>query len=155
MNIISLKDAEIAAEKAAIEAKKEAKKQELKAWALANGSELLKARIEENMNWFEMANEEWFKSVCPEGFSEHDDSEYDSCWDYKNPTMEHIVQLREARKHEVLENLQLRECRTTDEDGDKTFYYFVTGKIRSFSGDGVIEVSKYLNEEYVSADNEE
>ena len=146
MNIISLKDAEIAAEKAAIAAEKEAKKQGLKTWALGNGSELLKARIEENMNWVEMADKEYDHSRMPEGFDYKDEDDYDSCWDYKNPTLEHINVLREARKNEVFTNVELRKCRKTDEDGDKVFYFFIVATMLSYDGTE-FEVSKLIESE--------
>ena len=151
MKIISLKSAEIAAKKAAAEAEKEAKKQELKDWALENGSELLKARIEENMNWVELASQEYDHSRMPEGFDYKDEDDYDSCWDYKNPTLEHISALRKARKNEVFESVELRKCRKTDEDGDKTFYYFIVATMTGY--DGVeFEVSKLIDEEFVSVE---
>lgn len=153
MNLISLKNAEIAAEKAAIAAEKEAKKQQLKAWALANGSELLKARIEENMNWVEMADKEYDYSRMPDGFDYKDEDDYDSCWDYNNPTLEHINLLREARKNEVFESVKLRKCRETDEDGDKTFYFFIVATMLSYDGTE-FEVSKLIDSEFVPADEE-
>lgn len=143
--IISLKNDEIAAEKAAAEAQKEAKKQELKAWALANGSELLKARIEENLNWFELADTEYDHSRMPDGFDYKDEDDFDSCWDYKNPTLEHIQALREARKNEVFESVELRKCRKTDEDGDKTFYFFIVGTMLGYDGTE-FEVSKLIDQ---------
>ena len=139
------------AEKAAAEAQKEAKKQELKAWALANGSELLKARIEENLNWFELADTEYDHSRMPDGFDYKDEDDFDSCWDYKNPTLEHIQALREARKNEVFESVELRKCRKTDEDGDKTFYFFIVGTMLGSDGTE-FEVSKLIDQKYVSAE---
>lgn len=160
MDVISLKNAEIAAKKAviaaeeeAIAAEKEAKKQELKAWALANGSELLKARIEENMNWVELADKEYDHSRMPEGFDYKDEDDYDSCWDYNNPTLEHINVLRESRKNEVFESVKLRKCRKTDEDGDKTFYFFIVATMLSYDGTE-FEVSKLIESKFVPADEE-
>ena len=141
-------DAE-AAEK--LNAQKEAKKQELKAWALANGSELLKARIEENMNWVSLANDEWFLSVCPKGFTHHDDDDFDSCWDYNNPILEHINALREARKNDIFESVELRKCRK-EENGYKYFYYFIVGYIRTFDGTSTVEVSKEIDSECIEDD---
>ena len=87
---------------------KEQKKEELKKWGLLNGSELLKARIEEGFNWQELANSEYFESICPEGFNEHDECvDYDECWDYNNPTLEHIQALREAKKIELFSDVYL------------------------------------------------
>lgn len=130
---------------------KEAKKQGLRTWALENGSELLKARIEESMNWVELAEKEHDRSRMPEGFDYKDEDDYDSCWDYKNPTLEHISALREARKNEVFESVEMRKCRKTDEDGDKTFYYFIVATMTGY--DGVeFEVSKLIDEEFVSVE---
>lgn len=143
-------EAEKAAKKQAEEAEKEAKKQALKEWALKNGSYLLKARIEENLNWFDLANSEYFDSLIPEGFVIHDDDDYDSCWDYNNPTLEHIKELREARKNNVFEDVKLRKCRKVDDYEDKTFYYFVVGTIRSFDGSYTIEVSKLLDKKTIT-----
>ena len=106
------------------------------------------------MNWVEMADKEYDHSRMPEGFDYKDEDDYDSCWDYKNPTLEHINALREARKNEVFTNVELRKCRKTDEDGDKTFYYFVVGTMIGHDGDE-FDVSKLIDEEFVSADDEE
>lgn len=130
---------------------KETKKQELKAWALAHGSELVKARIEENMNWLELADKEYDRSRMPEGFDYKDEDDFDSCWDYKNPTLEHINALREARKNKVFTKVELRKCRKTDEDGDKTFYYFVVGTMDGYDGEE-FEVTKLIEEQFVSAE---
>lgn len=125
-------------------------KENMKAWALQNGSELLKARIEENMNWLELAENEYDQSRMPEGFQYKNEDNFDSCWDYKNPTLEHIQSLREARKNEVFTKVELRKCRKTDEDGDKTFYFFVIATMLGY--DGIeFEVSKLIDEQFVPA----
>jgi len=136
--------AEREAAKIASEEKAKASKELLKSWALANGSDLLKARIEENLNWFEMANDEWLASVCPEGFMIYDEDNFDSCWDYNNPTLEHINEMREARNNTVFESVSLRKCREVDENEEKTFYHFVVGKIKSFDGNYFINVNKLI-----------
>lgn len=138
---VAKKQAEAAAEAAV----KEAGKQALKEWALQNGSELLKARIEENMNWYELANKEYFESIIPEGFSRHSNDDYDSCWPYNNPTLEHIKELREARKNKVFTSVELRKCREEDDYGNDVFHYFVVGKIPSFDGSYTIEASKEID----------
>lgn len=71
-------------------------KENLKTWALANGSDLVKARIEENMNWLQLANDEYFESIKPEGFD--DLPSYDEKWEIKNATLEQLAALREVRK---------------------------------------------------------
>ena len=40
----------------------------LKKWALVNATELVKLRIEEDMNWYELALDEYFASILPTGF---------------------------------------------------------------------------------------
>ena len=134
-------------------AEKEAKKQELKAWALKNGSALLVARIEENMNWVALAENEYDHSRMPEGYDYRDEDDYDSCWDYNNPTLEHIEELRNARKNKVFESVALRKCRKTDEDGDKTFYFFIVATMAGYDGTPV-EVSRLIDEEFVTVDEE-
>jgi len=136
-----------------LKAQKEAKikvlKENLKNWAVKNGSELLKARIEENFNWFSLANKEYNIHQMPEGFDFHDDDEYDSCWPYNDPSLEHINKLREARKNEIFENIELRKCRKAAEDYDDSpvFYYFLVGEIKSFTGEEIFEVSKCIDTE--------
>ena len=134
-------------------AEKEAKKQELKAWALKNGSALLVARIEENMNWVALAENEYDHSRMPQGYDYRDEDDYDSCWDYNNPTLKHIEELRNARKNKVFESVALRKCRKTDEDGDKTFYFFIVATMPGYDG-STVEVSRLIDEEFVTVDEE-
>lgn len=72
-------------------------KDKLKKWGIENGSDLLKARIQENMNWYSMANSEYLLSICPKNFF-LDKEEYDESWEIKDATLEQIKELREAKK---------------------------------------------------------
>lgn len=135
-------------DKQAVIAAKEAKKQSLKDWALINGSELLKARIEEEMNWLELADEEYNRSRMPEGFDYQNENDFDTCWEYKNPTLEHIELLREARKNEEFTKVELRKCRKTYENNDKEFHYFVIGTMKTYIGTE-FNVSKEIDKEYI------
>lgn len=49
-------------------AKKEAEKAEMAKWALENGSDLLKARIEGGFDWLSLAEDEWLKNNMPASF---------------------------------------------------------------------------------------
>lgn len=72
-----------------------AKKMILQNWALQNGSELLKARIEENMNWFEIAEKEYFRTILPNDYTFTE--EPNNKWPIKNATLDQIKFLREER----------------------------------------------------------
>lgn len=134
---------------------KEIKKEELRKWGLDNGSDLLKARIEENFNWQELANDEYFQSICPENFQLHEEcDDYDECWNYNNPTLEHINALREAKKIELFTKVYLRKCKKVD-DYSKTFFYFVVAEIQSFDTTFSYIVSKELGSETIYFEEEE
>lgn len=77
---------------------KEEGKEKLKSWAQANGTVLLKARIEENLNWFTLANTEFFQSVLPDGFGEVPDGFVDDEGVWDNASLEAIQKVREIRE---------------------------------------------------------
>ena len=138
--------------------KQELINEKLKKWGMQHGSELLKARIEENFNYYNLAlNEyytsiinEYYTSIIPDGYSKHED-DFDSCWDYNNPTIEHIQLLREARKNKVFESVKLRKCRKQEND-TKIFYYFIVATVKSFLGDSTFEVLKEIDKEEIIED---
>lgn len=82
---------------------KEENKEKLKNWAKLNASELVKLRIEENMNWFDLADFENVCSIKPDGFEPIemliDDEKYAENFEIKNPTIEQLKALQEAKKH--------------------------------------------------------
>lgn len=75
---------------------KEYGKELLKQWANENGSELLKARIDEEMNWLKLAEDEYFNSIIPAGCTCLEIP--DEVWKIKNATMEQIQALRDFRQ---------------------------------------------------------
>lgn len=89
-------------------------KENLRMWAYENGSELVKARIQENMNWFDLANTEYFNSILPDGCVSLDGPNAD--WEIKNATLEQIKALQDFRnsifpnpfygQHEVIERIK-------------------------------------------------
>lgn len=76
-------------------AEKEALKEAIKRWGIENGTELLKLRIEENMNWYQLANDEYFLSITPKGFINMEEPE--ESWLIKNADIGQIKTLREVR----------------------------------------------------------
>lgn len=139
-------------EKAEKQAAHEAVKEELRQWAIKNGSELLKLRIEEGFNWFDLAHEEWFLTHTPEGWEPQDNYETDECWDYNNPTLEHIQALRDARK--VVESPELLKCRFADVYGNKTFYYFVAANLKAPT-ERTFQIVKLLDTEEISNEDDD
>jgi hypothetical protein len=123
-----------AAEKAAEEKRKaefEAGRNALLEWAKENGSELLKARIEENFNWVNLARDEFFASIIPAEFEETDDKHV-SCWG--NASLEAIQELRSIRKqfennpHFVSADLSIREWDLSEEDSEEDSEIETTGR---------------------------
>lgn len=76
-------------------------KEELKEWAVRNGSDLLKGRAANNFNWLEIAQKEWAlansKGLDPD-FDEKQLDKADNCWEVKNPTLEQINAFELAKK---------------------------------------------------------
>lgn len=77
--------------------------EKLKDWATANGSPLLKARIENGFEWVDLARREFAKSVVKATVEKHhlDDvteAKSDNCDDRNTPTLEEIQILVELRK---------------------------------------------------------
>lgn len=75
------------------------RKDALRAWAAAHGSERLRALIEENFSWEGVAEDEFFASHMPEGFFTATDMPGDD-WDRKTrtkPNLEEIQTLRRLR----------------------------------------------------------
>lgn len=73
----------------------------LKDWALANGSDRVKAMIEEEFDWVVIAEEEFFKANTPPGFEDPNDvfGDGDNEEGERNkPTLVEIIALREAKR---------------------------------------------------------
>ena len=81
--------------KAAEEKRLSAAHERLKEWGLANGSELLRLRIEEEINWIKLAKNEFIKAHSPEGYGS---IPADDVKDRTNPKAEEILELRRLRK---------------------------------------------------------
>lgn len=125
---------------------KEIKKQEIRSWALANGSELLKARIEEGFNWFDLANTEYIKSQMPEGFTLL--ANYDKIWDLGNPNLSTIIKFKAAKENEKLLNTTLKKAQLFDEeDGTTTVYYLIVAEVEKFDKSGTVEVEYEISKE--------
>jgi hypothetical protein len=124
LKLISAKEnAEKEAAKAAEAARLEAQKEVLKTWATAHGDDLLKARIEENFNWFELAKIQYAKSLFPNAKTWkavfEDDQDADSNFAVKNPTLEQINALRKVKENQQASNADIRTIKFNDdyEDG--------------------------------------
>ena len=98
-----------AQQKAVLEKDKEQKEENLRQWAIGNGSALLVARIVEGMQWISMAKEEWIADKYPSLTTWN--YEYDSCETYERltePSIEEIDALREFRnKYPESKNAEL------------------------------------------------
>ena len=84
-------------------AKLELIKNDLREWALANGSELVRLRIAESQNWQEIARKEWTMTHLPSGFQIQANKTvrgytFDSTYDIKNATLDELKLLRTARE---------------------------------------------------------
>lgn len=95
------------AEKKQAENKKkevEAKKENLRQWAIQNGSDLVKLRIKHCQNWESLATIEWAKAHST-GFDEWEYDESDDDWGVNNATIEQLQALETAKSenpdHEV------------------------------------------------------
>lgn len=95
-------------------------KENMRQWALQNGTELLKLRIEENMNWYDLANTEYFASIMPDEFIELD--EPDDTWEIKNATVEQIKALREVKKYYPSARLMRYKYDLQTEDNADYYY---------------------------------
>ena len=96
-------------EKAVKEKEDKEKKESLRQWAIKNGSEFLKLRIEENFNWLELARQEYALSVLPDGFTINDPAElqnYIEQWDYNNPNVAEMGIIKDIRKKFPQANLR-------------------------------------------------
>lgn len=142
------KAAREAAEKADAEAKAAAEaagRELLRAWALAHGSDLLRARLEEGMSWRKLAREEFARAVCRDlgdkwsidgGVSRRETER-------SNATIEEIAALREARATVVsrelpVADLQLVWCELEDEDtGEDLAWTVLVGTVRCPDGEEV------------------
>lgn len=93
------------AEKQAREAEKQAREAELKSWAVENGSELLKARVEGGFEWEKLAGKEYARSIVDsldlgltkvtgENWPRAECTGYD---DRTTPTLEEIKSLNRVR----------------------------------------------------------
>ena len=93
------------AEKQAREAEKQAREAELKSWAVENGSELLKARMEGGFEWEKLAGKEYARSIVDsldlgltkvtgENWPRAECTGYD---DRTTPTLEEIKSLNRVR----------------------------------------------------------
>jgi hypothetical protein len=128
-----------AAEQKAIEDRKK-----LLNWAKDNGSDLLKARIEENLNWISLASEEYFDSILLPDFDREIELDYYRDWD--NASLEAIEEVRKVRAHYkdnpafVSAELVIRQGKRSDEEGeeeeesDKIRDYFIDLTLRSIDG---------------------
>jgi hypothetical protein len=114
---------------------KDKAKEDLKQWALKNGSELLKLRIEENMNWFQLANDEYFKSIMPDGFILIDTP--DESWEIKNAELYQIIALREIKRIYTTAKLMRYkyDLQTDDDDDIYEHKYVITIELKSLSGE--------------------
>lgn len=77
-------------------------KNTLRQWAENHGSSLLKARIQEDMNWLELAKEEWTKANFPNMVTcdsvYNDNESATKQWRIQNATLTQIDQLRAFRQ---------------------------------------------------------
>jgi hypothetical protein len=87
-------------EQEAKEIQEQAKRELLKTWAKNNGSELLKMRIEEEMNWLELARKEYAVSIMPDGFTIEDPDPNDDCkwWTNNSPSIKILREYKEIKK---------------------------------------------------------
>ncbi len=136
----------------------QAGKEKLRQWALENGSRTLKARIEDGFNWFDLAHEEYFLHMLPEDFRFQGEYDTDECWDYNNPTLQHILTLRSVRN--TFPGAKLMKCRETiteddQHDGsvDKRFYYFVADKLIAPTG-RTRDIVMLIDQEDISVEQE-
>ena len=81
-----------------VEEEKERGENRLKGWAMANGSDLLKARIDMDFSWRELAEQEFFAVHCPAGYVLDCDIGYDQDKDRTVPDLREIEELRKARE---------------------------------------------------------
>lgn len=97
----------------------EAKKTALSDWATKNGSELLKLRIEEKMNWMDLALEEYSESLVEDSESWRkiydDDDDAKKYFDIQNATVEQIHKLREYRSKYPDAQIELVRVRFEDD----------------------------------------
>ena len=123
------KKAKEAAKKAEAEAEAEAAKQRLQNWAEQNGSELLRLRIEAQMNWIELALAE-FSDGCLadsepwEAVWENVDEAKDS-WSIKNATLVQLKTLKEYQAKFPEQSVKLTRIKYLREDEyeDDTTYH--------------------------------
>lgn len=110
-------------------ARVEAQKNALRAWAMARGSDRLRALIEEDFSWEGVAEDEFFAANTPHGFLVANDMPGDD-WSRKErtkPALEEIQALRSLRRdcegsNGVLSTPALEYAIATyeaDEDGEK------------------------------------
>lgn len=130
---------------------KENMKENLRQWALQNGTPLIKARIEENMNWISLANDEYFASILPEGFVCLKVPDED--WLIYNATLEQIEELRKVRVDYPDARLErykyvTKGDREYEEDDSIEHKDVISIKLTSFDG-SFIKFEKVLSEETV------
>jgi hypothetical protein len=89
--------AKIKEEKQAEDKQKQAKMDKLRDWALAEGSELLVARIEEGLPWQKLARSQFIVQHAPEGYASISEEGLE-VQDRTNPQMDEITELRRLRK---------------------------------------------------------
>ena len=123
--------AEREAKQAERDAKKAAATEELRTWAIAHGSETLRLRTEEDINWQSMALEEWATaSLKYAGITADpcaDPAGYDPDSDpASDPTADQILALRGFRKAlesiPVQSDVELVDCTYTEQQ-EKDFRY--------------------------------
>jgi hypothetical protein len=77
-------------------AAKEVAREELRTWAIENGSEFLKLRIKHQHNWQSMAETEWALAHSV-GFASWEYGDSDDEWFVKNATFDQLTELEKAQ----------------------------------------------------------
>jgi hypothetical protein len=87
------------------------------------------------MNWFQLANDEYFKSIMPDGFILIDTP--DESWEIKNAELYQIIALREIKRIYTTAKLMRYkyDLQTDDDDDIYEHKYVITIELKSLSGE--------------------
>lgn len=114
------REEKLEAEKKQAENKKmevEAKKENLRQWAIQNGSDLVKLRIKHGQNWQSLATIEWAKTHST-GFDEWEYDESDDDWGVNNATIEQLKALETAKSENPDHEVDIIRSKWVDYYGD-------------------------------------
>lgn len=157
---IAAAEAEIARRQSAVADAKEAEKiaaaaavAALRQWAIENGSDLVKLRIEEGMNWRDMARAEWGGCQFPMEWQPWGEfiaslrGNDPEGWVIKDATTEQILELRAAREqYPLAEEITLRRVKDVGRyDGDETTHYDVLNVVLIAPDGGKCDYVKVLS----------